>query len=111
MYFKKLLNEGVIHHYLKFDIEVTAGPFPGNHFGYIPECRVYKGRIGENTNVRFIFNPKNNNYISFDNWDSFWYGEETKLQEQALDAIKHFDVKYFANPETLKTFEDLINDL
>jgi hypothetical protein len=97
--------------YVKFDIEVTAGPFPGDHYGYIPEVKLYKGRIGDNTNVQFILNPLNNNHISFQNYASHFFGPEAKLQEQAWEAITSYDPKLIMSTKSKETFGDLVDEL
>ena len=109
MNFKDYIIE-VHNKYVDFKIKITAGPFPGPNYGYIPECKVYKGSILDNTNVRFILNT-NTNHITFQNYDSFWFGPEAKLQEQALDAIHGYNPQLILSPGAVKTFDDIIDEL
>jgi hypothetical protein len=109
MNFNKLINE-IHREYVDFKINITAGPFPGEFYGYVPECRVYKGSILDNTNVIFVLNLNTNN-ITFQNYQSFWFDPEAKLQEQALDAIHGFHPQLIMSPDAIKTFDDIINEL
>ena len=101
----------------KFDIEITKGPMPGDDYGYIPEVKIYNGRIGENTHVKFILNPINNNHITFQNYAAhFFRGEDAEtLQRQALEAIYTFDTelfkKHLISQKTAETFGDIIDEL
>jgi len=105
-----LVNE--IHNkYVKFDIKIKEGPFPGHHFGYIPEVKIYKGCIDDNCQVRFVLNPLVNNHISFNNYSAYFFGPEAKLQEQAWEAITSYDPKLVMSPGATKTFNDLIDEL
>ena len=101
----------------RFDIKITKGPMRGDHYGYIPEVKIYNGRIGENTHVKFILNPINNNHITFQNYAAhFFRGEDAEtLQHQALEAIYAFDTelfkKHLISQKTAETFGDIIDEL
>jgi hypothetical protein len=110
MNFNRLIAE-VYNHYVKFDIKVKEGPFSGHHFGYIPEVKIYKGCIDDNCNVQFVLNPLNNNHITFKNYDSFFFGSGSKLQEQAWEAITSYDPKLILSDKAKETFGDLIDEL
>jgi hypothetical protein len=109
MNFKNYITE-VHNKYVDFKIKITGGPFRGDHFGYIPEVKIYKGCILDNCNVQFILNTNTNN-ITFQNYDSFWFGPEAKLQEQALEAIHGYNPQLILSPDAVKTFDDIINEL
>jgi hypothetical protein len=97
--------------YVDFKIKIKEGPFPGNHFGYIPEVKLYKGCILDNCHVKFILNPLNNNHISFDNYGAHFFGPKAGLQEQAWEAITSYDPKLIMSQQAIKTFGDLIDEL
>ena len=96
--------------YVNFKVKVTAGPFRGDHFGYIPEVKIYKGSILENTNVKFILNT-NNNHVSIENFASYFFGPKAELQKQVWEAITSYDPKLIMSPKTIKTFGELIDEL
>jgi hypothetical protein len=110
MNFNRLINE-IHNHYVNFDIKIKEGPFRGDHFGYIPEVKIYKGCINDNCNVQFILNPLNNNHITFNNYSAYFFGPEAKLQEQAWEAITSYDPKLVLSDKAKQTFNDLIDEL
>ena len=110
MNFDKLIAE--IHNkYVKFDIKIKEGPWSGHHFGYIPEVKIYKGCIFDNCQVQFILNPLNDNHITINNYNSYFFGPEAKLQEQAWEAITSYDPKLVLSDKAKDTFGGLIDEL
>jgi hypothetical protein len=106
----KHITEAIHNEYVDFKVKVIAGPFRGDHFGYIPEVKIYKGSILENTNVKFILNP-NNNHVTIENFASYFFGPRAELDKQVLNAIHTYDPRLVIQPSTLKTFEELIDEL
>jgi len=105
-----IIKEAIHNEYVDFKVKVNAGPFPGNHYGYIPEAKIYKGTILGNEHVTFILNP-NTNHVTIQNFGAHWFGPKAELDKQVLDAIHTYDPRLVIHPSTLKAFEELIDEL
>jgi hypothetical protein len=104
MNFEDLVVEAIHNKYVKFDIEILSGPYPGEHYGWLEECQVYKARIFDNTNVQLIYQPSRD-YVGAKNFDVWWFGREAGFDEQAKAAI----IKYNMSKEAKGSFGDFLD--
>jgi hypothetical protein len=110
MTFKQFLTE-IHNEYIDFKIKVVGGPHRGDHFGYIPEVKIYDAHILDNTHVKLILNPLNDNHITIQNFNSYFFGPKDQLQEQALQALYNYDPKLIMTDKAKETFGDLVDEL